>query len=120
VTGHGVEIGAGAEFEALSGSGADGTGGAFLIGGRDADGRKCEVRVTIDEAGHDDTSGGVNFDGVAGGGEVLDAPGGPDLKNDAVADQHGAISNDAKIVEARSEPWPRWTPQGQKTAGTAN
>jgi hypothetical protein len=78
------------------------------------------VGVTIDEARHDDAAGGIDFDSVARGGEILDTPGGPHFENHAITDKDGAIVDDAEVIEAGSEPRHRSTTQGQKAAGTSN
>ena len=116
VTGHGVEEGAGAEFEALAGGGFEGAGGAFPVVGFDAGRREREMGVTIDEAGYDEAAGGVDFDGVARCGKVLDAARWPDFQEHAITDEHGAVLNNPEFVEGLPRRWSGASAKGEQAA----
>jgi hypothetical protein len=54
--------------------------------------------VAIDEAGHDDAAGGIDFEGLASLGQIFDAPGGADLNDVAVANEDRSVLNDAELT----------------------
>ena len=79
-----------------------------------------QVRMAVDEAGHYHAAGGVDFEGPAGGREILDAAAGSDFFDDAVAQQQRAIGDDFELVEIGSAPRAFRTAQGQQLPRAPN
>jgi len=118
VAGHGLDGGTDPGFNAAAGGGADAAGGVVV--GFAGSGGKGEVGVGIDEAGHDDTAGGVDLPGVAGAGEVFEAAGGTDFGDEAIADEDRTVDDGMDFVEGGSRTGLFRSAQGKKLAGATN
>ena len=96
---HGVQVSARPNFQALAGSGAQGVHGPLKVRRLNAGRREGQVGVRVDKARHDDAPGGVDLDGAARLGEILDAPAGPHFDQDSVANEDSPILNHIEFIE---------------------
>ena len=107
----------GAGRESLNGAGERGDGAERRNG---ADGSRGDVGVAIGEAGQDEAAGSVDFAGMAGQSETLDAAGGSNIVDASIDDEDGAVWNDGEIIKIGPTAGTDCATQRKQLTGAAN
>lgn len=76
--------------------------------------------MTVDEARHHHTAGGVDDGGLARPCQVLEPSRRSDLYDDAIANQDGAIHNRIDFAQGLATPWLAVSPQRQQLPGASH
>jgi hypothetical protein len=87
---HGIQVGAGPEYQPVCRERPNSTCralGIVLYGGH----WEHQVGMAIDEAGHDHPARSVDFDGFPRLGKILQPPARPDFDYDAITHQNSAV-----------------------------
>jgi len=111
--------GAGRKF--LKGTGERGSGGGivcFKIGNSSR--AAGEVGVSVDKAGHDYASAGIDEVGLAGQREVFQSAAGSDIVDDSVDNQDRAVLNDAEVPKIGPAAGTAGPAQSEKLPGAAD
>src|SRR5579871_626628 len=66
--------------------------------------REQQMRMAVDKTGHHNAPIGAHLDGLARQRQIFDPPGRTDFNHNAVANQQGAVLDNAKLVEFSPPP----------------
>ena len=81
---------------------------------------ESQVRVGVDETGHHDPSGGIDFESVARLGKILHSPAGSHFHQNSIANEDGAVVDHVEFAKRRPAAGSRGAAQGQQVASTPN